>query len=124
MKDFIKELYSERLEEREDFLKTIIDDYKRTGQDIFKDLHLKEDTFFKQYREGKLPLNTIKKASDLLNIEATERKFIFFGEFENQKEIDGILKGIKQTLETIPDDKKEDFIDNLTIGIRILEECL
>ena len=40
--------FSRRLEEREGFLKALIEDYQMTNKNFFKDINLKEETFFKQ----------------------------------------------------------------------------
>lgn len=124
MKDFIKELYSERLEERENFLKTLLDDYNRTGKDIFKEIHLKEDTFFKQYREGKLSFRIIQTIKDLLHIDTKEFSFIFFGRVEHEEELEDITKKTREHLEGMNPEEREDFLEELQRRIELLEECL
>ena len=122
MKDFIKELYSERLEEREGFLKSLIEDKKELN--FYKEIHLKEETFFKHFREGKLSLNNIKRTGELLDITPEEISFIFFGEVKNEKKVYTITKMIQGHLEELPSEEREDYLEELKRRIEILEECL
>ena len=124
MKDFIKELYSERLEERENFLKALFDDYNRTGKDIFKELHLKEDSFFKKFREGKISFEMTQTIRDLLYLDTKDFLFIFSGRIEHEEELEDITKRTREHLEGMNPEEREDFLEELQRRIELLEECL
>ena len=122
MKDFIEKLYSERLEEREGFLKSIIDDKKELN--FYKEIHLKEETFFKHFREGKLSLNTIKRTGEMLEMTPEEISFVFFGQTKHEKKVYTITTMIQGHLEELPSEEREDYLEELRRRIEILEECL
>ena len=121
--NFIERLYSERLEEREGFLQSLIVDYNNKGNDFYKEIHLKEETFKKHFREGKFSLNTIVQISKILHINKQERGFIFFGETKHEKKLDSITRRLQEELQTIPTEEREDFFEELQRRIQILEEC-
>ena len=114
--------FSRRLEEREGFLKALIEDYQMTNKNLFKDINLKEETFFKQYREGRLTITKIQKISELLNINSKELTFIFFAETDTDKKIFTIINYLQSIIEKIDPEDKQYFLETLQDRIEDLKE--
>ena len=114
--------FSRRLEEREGFLKALIEDYQMTNKNFFKDINLKEETFFKQYREGRLTITKIQKISELLNINSKELTFIFFAETDTDKKIFTIINYLQSIIEKIDPEDKQYFLETLQDRIEDLKE--
>lgn len=118
----INNRFSRRLEERESFLKALIEDYSMNNDDFYKQMNLKEETFFKQYREGRLTITKIQKASELLQLNSKEISFLFFAETETEKKVFAITNYLKTILEKIDPEDKQYFLERLQEQIEYLKE--
>lgn len=114
--------FSRRLEEREGFLKALIEDYKMNNDDFYKQINLKEETFFKQYREGNLTITKIQRISELLNINSKEIAFIFFAETDIDKKIFAIINYLQTIIEKIDPEDRQYFLETLQDRIEDLKE--
>lgn len=118
----INNRFSRRLEERESFLKALIEDYSMNNDDFYKQMNLKEETFFKQYREGRLTITKIQKASELLQLNSKEISFLFFAETETEKKVFAIINYLRTILEKIDPEDKQYFLERLQEQIEYLKE--
>lgn len=118
----INNRFSRRLEERESFLKALIEDYSMNNDDFYKQMNLKEETFFKQYKEGRLTITKIQKASELLQLNSKEISFLFFAETETEKKVFAIINYLRTILEKIDPEDKQYFLERLQEQIEDLKE--
>ena len=118
----INNRFSRRLEERESFLKALIEDYSMNNDDFYKQMNLKEETFFKQYREGRLTITKIQTASELLQLNSKEISFLFFAETETEKKVFAIINYLRTILEKIDPEDKQYFLERLQEQIEYLKE--
>ena len=96
--------------------------YKEQKEDFFESLNTTSQTFWRKFKEQKLPTQQIFKTKELLELTKEEMLSIFFGETKISEKVLVFYNFLLKNLATLTNEEKSEFLKILSQRIDSLRQ--